>query len=330
MTTRRQAVIALGAGVLAAPLVLFAQQPPKVWRIGFLVARSRPTSLDTDVLGAFTRGMLELGYIDGKNIVIEWRFADGKYERLAGLAADLVKLKVDLIVTGTTPPTQAAQQATKSIPIVMVSVGDPVGSGLVASLARPGGNITGVTNYSGDTSKKQLDLLVAALPKLSRVAVLINPDNQASEAIYKNVEAASQVTGVRIFSVPARTPGEIDSAFSVMVRERAQALLVLGDPLLFERRSQIADLAAKARLPAIYGQAQHAEAGGLMSYGSDVADVFRRAAYFVDKILKGAKPSDLPVEQPTKIDFVINLKTARALGIKFPPHVLQRADRVIE
>ena len=330
MTTRRQVVIALGAGALAAPFASFAQQLPKFWRIGFLVARSRPASIDSDTLGAFTRGMLELGYIEGKNIAIEWRFADGKYERLPGLAADLVKLKVDLIVAATTPPTQAAQQATKIIPIVMVSVGDPVGSGLVASLARPDGNTTGVTNFGGDTSKKQLDLLVATLPKLSRVAVLINPDNQSQEAIYKSVEAASQVTGVRIFPVGARTPGEIDSAFSVMARERAQAVLVFAEAVFFERRGQIVDLAAKARLPAIYAQSQHAEAGGLMSYGTDLADVYRRAAYYVDKILKGAKPSDLPVERPTKFVFVVNLKTARALGITFPQSILLRADRVIE
>ena len=210
MTTRRQVVIALGAGALAAPFASFAQQAPKVWRIGFLVGRSRPASLDTDVLGSFTRGMLELGYIEGKNIATEWRFADGKYENLPALAADLVKLKVDLIVAATTPPVRAAQQATKTIPIVMASVGDPVGSGLVASLARPGGNITGVTNFVGDTSKKQFDLLISTLPRVSRVAVLVNPDNQSHEALYKTVEAASQATGVRIFRVPARTRGEID------------------------------------------------------------------------------------------------------------------------
>ena len=183
MITRRQVVLALASSALTAPFPAHAQQQAKIWRIGFLAPRSRPASIDTDVYGAFTRGMLELGYIDGKNIVIEWRFAEGKYERLPSLAADLVKLKVDLIVAVTTPPTRAAQQATKTIPIVMVSVGDPVGSGLVASLARPGGNITGVTNFVGDTSKKQLDLPVATLPKVSRVAVLINPDNPAGEAL---------------------------------------------------------------------------------------------------------------------------------------------------
>ena len=330
MSSRRRLLIAAGASVLAAPHVLFAQQPPKIWRIGFLAARSRPASIDTDVIGAFTRGMLELGYIDGKNIVYEWRFADGKYERLPGLAADLVKLKLDLIVAATTPPAQAARQATRTIPIVMASVGDPVRSGLVESLARPGGNITGVTNFTGDTSKKQLDMLVATLPKLSRVAVLINTDSEVNEANYKSIQAAAQVIGVRTFPVPARMPGEFDLAFSVMARERAQALLVLANSVFYERRSQIADLAAKARLPAIYAQAQHAEAGGLMSYGSDATDGYRRAAYYVDRILKGAKPSDLPVEQPTKIDFVINLRAAKALGITIPQHVLQRADRVIE
>ena len=245
MSSRRRLLIAAGASVLAAPLVLFAQQPPKVWRIGFLTARPRPASIDSDIFGAFTRGMLELGYIEGKNIVYEWRFAELKYERLPSLAADLVKLKVDLIVAATTPPARAAQQATRSIPIVMASVADPVGSGLVVSLARPGGNITGVTSFTGDTSKKQLDLLVATLPKLSRVAVLINTDSEVNEANYKSIQAASQETGVRIFPVPARTPGEIDSAFSAMTRERARALLVVGESVFFERRSQIAELAAK-------------------------------------------------------------------------------------
>ena len=286
--------------------------------------------MDSDPIGGLVRGMRELGYVEGKNLVIEWRYADGKYERLPGLATDLVKLKVDLIVAGTTPPTRAAQQATKSIPIVMTAVADPVGSGLVASLARPGGNITGLAILTIDTGAKQFDLLVQTLPKLSRVAVLLNPDNETMEAMYKNVHAASEALKVRTFPVPARTPEQIERAFVVMKQERAEALVVLGDAFFFGQHGQIADLVARARLPAIYSVQKYEEGGALMSYGIDVAEHFRRAAVYVDKILKGVKPGDLPVEQPTKFELVINLEIAKALGISIPQAILMRADRVIE
>lgn len=326
---KRNTVLALFA-LGALPLTSLAQQQGKLWRIGFLSARARPSTLDADVFGAFLGGMRNLGYLEGKTVQYEWRFADGKYERLPTLAAELVQLKVDLIVAATTPSALAAKEATKSIPIVMVSVGDPIGSGLVTSLARPGGNITGIANIIGETSKKQLERLFTALPRISRVAVLLNPDNQTSDANYKSVHEASKMLGVRIFPAPARTPDEIERAFSVMRKERAEALLVLGDSLFFSRRDQIAQLATKAKLPSVYGQREHAEAGGLMSYGANVRDIFRRAAIYVDKILKGTKPADIPVEQPNTVELVINLMTAKALGITIPQELLFRADEVIQ
>jgi len=326
---RRQFLIASGA-LLAAPLVPFAQQSPRVWRIGFLVPRARPASNDSDPIGGFLRGMRELGHIEGKNIVIEWRYADGKYERLPSLAAELVKLKVDLIVALTSPPTQAAQRATRSIPIVMVAVSDPIESGFVANLARPGGNTTGLAILTGATSKKQLEMIVQTLPTLSRVAVLTNPDNKSLEAMYASVHAASEAMRVRAFPVRARTPVQIEQAFVLVRQERAEALVVLADPFFLGQRGQIVDLAAKARLPAIYAQPQYAEVGGLMSYGVDLVEHLRHAASHVDRILKGANPGDLPVELPTRFELVINLKSAKALGITVPQSILVRADRVID
>jgi len=274
--------------------------------------------------------MRDLSYVEGKNVQYEWRYADNMYERLPDLAASLVKLKVHVIVAATTPAALAAQRATSVIPIVIVAVGDPVGSGLVASLAQPGGNITGVTNLTGDASQKQLSLLVAALPRLSRVGVLSNPDNQSSEAAYKNVQTASKTLRVMVFRVQARTAAEIAQAFSAMARERADACYVIGDSFFFNQREQLAEMAAKARLPAIYAQRQHVEAGGLMSYGSNPAALYRRAATYVDKILKGARPADLPVEQANVLELVLNRKAATALGIVFPQELVLRADHVID
>ena len=326
---RRQFLVAVGA-LLTVPLPGIAQQQPRIWLIGLLIARSRPVAIESEDYGAFLEEMRNLGYLEGKTVQYEWRFAEGKYERLPSLAAELVHLEVNLLVTPTTPSTGAAKQATRSIPIVMLLLADPVGSGFVASLARPGGNITGVTNYMGDTSKKQLELLVTLLPKVTRVAVLLNPGNQASDALYKSVRAASMKMGIHLFPGKARTPEEIERAFSAISQGRAEALLVLGDSFFFARRDQIAQLAIKARLPSVYAQRQHAEAGGLMSYGANTDDIWRRAAIYVDKILKGTKPADIPVEQPNKIEFVINLKTAKALGITMSQELLFRADKVIE
>lgn len=330
MNNRRKFLFALGAGALAAPLSSFAQQQGKVWRVGFLAHRSRPASLDSDFYGAFPRGLRELGYVEGKNLVIEWRFADGKVERLPDLAAELVRLKVDVIVTSSTPTTSAAQKATTMIPIVMGPVADPVGSGFVKSLARPEGNITGLTNILVDISPKHLEMLLSMVPKLTRVAVLINPDNSSNIPMLKSVQAAAQRTSVKILPVEARSPQEIESAFSTMARQNTGAGIVMLDPFFFQQRRQIAELARKHRLPSISATTEYAEAGGLMGYGPNLADIYRRAATYVDKIFKGAKPGDLPVEQPTKFELVINGKTAKALGLIIPQSLLISADKVIE
>jgi putative ABC transport system substrate-binding protein len=329
MISRRELVIAFGAGALTAPLASFAQQQGKVWRVGFL-SLHRPASLDSDHIGAFPRGVRELGYVEGKNLVIEWRFADGKYERLPGLAAELVQLKVDAIVVGSTQATNAAQQATTTIPIIMGNSGDPVGSGFVKSLAHPGGNITGLSNIAVDLSPKLLEMLHSMVPKLSRVAVLMNPDNSVHTTALKNVQAAAQRTGVTILSLNARTPQEIENAFSVMAQKKAGAVIVVRDPIFNQQVRQIAELAAKNRLPTISMIREYVEAGGLMSYGTNLGDYYRRAAIYVDKILKGARPADLPVEQPTTFELFINRKTAKALGLTIPQELLLRADKVIE
>ena len=328
MLTRRTVLVIIGLGLLANPLRAVTQQRSRVFRIGYLVPGS--ASAYASRLEAFKQGLGKLGYTEGKNFVIEYRWADGKYERLPDLAAELVRLKLDLIVTQTTPPTQAAQQATSTIPIVMVSVGNPVEIGLVASLARPGGNTTGVANFVGDTSAKQLDLLAATVPKLSRVAVLMNPANPSSKVIVKDVQTVAQAIGVRIILTQAQTPAEIEQAFSVMTKDRAQALLLLGDGYFFQQRVQITELAAKARLPAIYNIREYAEVGGLMSYGANALEITRRAAAYADRILKGAKPADIPVERPNTLELVINRKTEKALGIRFPGEMLLRADKIIE
>lgn len=320
------ALLALGA----APFPSVAQQQGKAWRVGFLSPLARPASLDSHRYGAFLQGMRELGYIESKNLVIEWRFADGMYERLPGLAAELVQLNVDVIVAATSPAIRAAQKATTTLPIVMGNTGDPVGSGFVKSLAQPGGNITGLALMSSDVSAKLLDLLRSLVPKLSRVAVLVSPTSSTYRAILNGVQAAAQNVGIQILPVEARTPLEIETGFPMMVRSRAEAVIVGLSWFFVQQQRQIADLAAKHRLPSIAGNREYAEAGGLMSYGQNIADNYRRAATYVDKILKGAKPGDLPVEQPTTFDFVINLKTAKALGITIPQSILLRADEVIQ
>ncbi len=330
MNNRRKLVIALGASALTAPLGSFAQQKGKVWRVGFLWLRARPDSLDSENPGVFRRGMRELGYVEGKNLVIEWRFADGNAERLPGFAAELVQLNVDVIVAGGTPDTSAAKSATTSIPIVMGNVADPVASGLIKSLARPGGNVTGSTNFSGDIQTKHLEMLLDMMPKLSHVAVLVNPSNTAHTTILKNVEVAAQRVGVRMLSVEARTAQEIENAFSMMSRKYVGAVIVQPDGFFNVQRRQIAGLAMKNRLPSIHLYREYADAGGLMSYGPNNADGFRRAATYVDKIFKGAKPADLPVEQPTKFELIINGKTAKALGLTIPQSLLIMADKVIE
>jgi putative ABC transport system substrate-binding protein len=272
----------------------------------------------------------DLGWVEGQNIVIEWRFAGGRAERLPDLAAELVRLQVDLIVVPSTPPALAAKNATKTIPIVTVGVGDPVGLGLVASLARPGGNITGLTGVvTPEIAGKQLELLKEAVPKVSRVAVLWNPATPGNALALRETEIAARVLGVELQLLEARSLNDFDSAFAAMTAKRAGALLVLGDVMFVTHRIRLAELVAKSRLPAMYGLREYVEAGGLMSYGPIASELFRRAATYVDKILKGAKPADLPVEQPTRFELVVNLKTAKALGLTIPQSVLIRADEVI-
>ena len=320
--------MALGLGTLATPLAAEAQAPAKVPRIGFLSSLS-PTD-NAHLLEAFRQGLFELDYVEGQNIAIEYRFGEGRPERLPPLAAELVRLKVDVIVTGGPPAPEASKQATSTIPIVFAVTGDPVAEGLVASIARPGGNITGLASMAPELVGKQLELLKEVAPKVSRVAVLQNPSDQGHPAMLRQAEGAARALGVRLHILQARTPPEIEAAFAAMRRQRAGGVLVLRDSLFLAQRTQIAALAAKSRLPAVYGIREEAEAGGLMAYGASLSHMYRRAATYVDKILKGAKPADLPVEQPTRFELVLNMKTAKALGLKFPQTVLIRADQVIE
>ena len=330
MTTRRQFLRTVSVGLLAAPLAVEAQQPGRVPRIGFLSVTSpsdRPPLLD-----AFRQGLRELGWVEGQNIVIDYRYAEGRVDRLPDLAAELVRLKVDLIVASAgTQGVTAAKNATETIPIVMIAVRDPVGTGLIASLARPGGNVTGVSGSAGlEIVAKQLELLKETVPKIRRVAILSNPANAYHQLAIREVNVAARSLGVQLQLLEARGPNEFDGAFAAMAKERVGALLVLSDAMLNSHRTRLADLAARSRLPAAYGVRESVEAGGLMSYGPSFLDLYRRSAAYVDKILKGAKPADLPVEQPTKFELVINLKTAKALGLTIPPSLLQRADQVIE
>jgi putative ABC transport system substrate-binding protein len=299
-------------------------------RVGYLNPGSTSDAARQRRFEAFRQGLRELGYVEGQNIAVESRWAEGKYERYPALAADLVRSKVDVIVAQGGAATQAAQQATRKIPIVMSLVNDPLGSGLVASLAHPGGNVTGLTLMSPDLVGKQLEVLKQVVPKVSRVALLWHPDNPAGAAQLREAEAAARAMGVRLQTLEARGPQDIDTAFAAMNRERAGALLILADAVFSTQRRQIADLAAKRRLPSIFHAREYAETGGLMVYGANYLDLERRAATYVDKILKGAQPGDLPVEQPTKFELVINLKTAKALGLTIPQTLLRRADEVIQ
>ncbi len=332
MNNRRKLVVALGAGALVAPFGSFAQQQGKVWRVGFLSQRNRPASLESDNnYGAFLRRMRELGYLEGRNLAMEWRFAEGKLDRLSDLAAELVQLKMDVILSGSATTTIALKKATTAIPIVMTGTSDPVGSGLVKSLAHPGGNITGLSLMMIDLGPKFLELLLRAAPGLTRVALLMNPDNPTHATVLKEVRVAAQKTGVKaLLSMEARNPQEIENAFSAMARQSAAAFIVLPSPLFNQQHRLIADLAAKNRLPSMTPESIFAESGCLMSYGMSLADTFRGAATYVDKIFKGAKPADLPVEQPTKFELFINGKTAKILNLKIPQSLLVMADKVIE
>jgi putative ABC transport system substrate-binding protein len=327
----RRAFFGTVAGsLLAAPLAVEAQQAGKVYRIGYL-SNSPPNTLEISRLHeAFRQGLRERGWVEGQNAVIEWRFAEGRMERLPDLAADLVRLKVDLIATVGGPAARAAKQATTTIPIVAVAVSDPVGQGFVASLARPGGNVTGLATLFPELAVKRLGLLKEILPGASRVAVLWNAANPGNVIILRGVQAAARTLGVTLQSREVRGPDDFKAAFAQMSRERPDALMILDDPLLLQYSASIVDFAAKKRLPTMHPFRESVETGGLIAYSVNLAELNRRAAEYIDKILKGAKPADLPVEQATKFELVINLKTAKALGLTIPPSLLQRADQVIE
>ena len=321
-------VLTVGLGILVSPHVADPQQPAKVFRIGYL-SGSSPATLKHHVAG-FQDGLRELGWVEGRNLIIEYRWAEGSTARLPVLAAELVRLNVDLIVASSTPGAQAAKHATREIPIVFAMVSDPIASGLVASLAHPGGNVTGWSNILPEMSGKLLELLKEAMPGASRIAVLYDPANPGKALELKELQAAARVLGVTLHPLEVPSPKEIEAAFSAMTRRRPDALITFVDAVTLPHRQRIVELAAKSRLPAIYQVREFVEAGGLMSYGLSVERQMRRAAVYVDKILKGTKPADLPAEQPTKFELVINLKTAKALGLTIPPSVLIRADEVIQ
>ena len=325
---RREFITLLGGAAAAWPLAARAQQAGKVPRIGYLSPSSVGFAARDE---AFRQGLRELGYVEGKNIVIEYRFAEGKFDRLPDLAAELVRLEVDVIVAVVTQASLAAKHATRTIPIVMVGVSDPLGSGLVASLARPGANVTGTSSMTSEVVGKSLELLKEAVPAVSRVAVLWNPDNAILQAqMLRETQLAAGRLGVELQTFGARSADELEPAFAAITRERVGALLVLADPILVIQQKRIVDFAERNRLPAMYGIKDYAAAGGLMTYAPNMEGQYRRAAAHVDKILKGAKPSDLPVEQPIKFDMVINLKSAKALGLTIPQSLLIRADEVIQ
>ena len=326
----RRAFIVTAGGLLAAPLVVEAQQAAKIAHIGYLAA---DLAASHHLPEAFRQGLRDLGYVEGRDVVIEYRDAEGRFERLPVLASELVALKVDVIVAGGTPAALAAKQATGAIPIVFAGPGDPVASGLVASLARPGGNVTGLSSFAPELVGKCLEQLKQAVPGVGRVAGLWQPGGLGERTdadVLKEAEAAARALGVRLQLVEARGPENFDRAFSEMTKARAGALTVLPGSMFVNERRRLVDLAAKNRLPAVYPWREGVADGGLMSYGPDLADLFRRAGTYVDKILKGAKPGDLPVEQPTKFELAINLRTAKALGLTIPPSVLARADEIIQ
>ena len=333
MNARRKLLLAaLGSGGLGAPFIVLAQQPGRIRRVGLLATQSRPSDADfpRSVYAAFQQGMRELGHIEGRNLAIEWRFADGDAKRLPELAAQLVRMQVDVLVAGGTDAPLALQQATATIPIVMTSASDPVGRGLVKSLARPAGNITGLSIVTGYLGAKRLEILRAMVPKVSRVAVLVNSANPQSAAGLESVQSGARQLGVTILPVEAQSAPEIEQAFALMRKQGAGALIVLLNPLYQQHRSRIAALAIGHRLPTITADRDFAAAGCLLSYGSSLTESFRRAATYVDRILKGAKPGDLPVEQPVKFDLVINRGTAKTLGLSIPQGLLISAEEVIE
>ena len=327
MNNRRKLVIALGAGGFA-PITLLSQQRPKVARIALLFTLS--VSLNKQRVEAFQQGLRERGYVEGKNIVIEYREADGHVVKLPQLVDDLLRLKVDVIVTAGPSVTAAAKNGTTSVPIVMAWDEDPVGNGFVGSLAKPGGNVTGLSSVSPEISGKRLELLKEIVPKLSRVAVVGDLTQPGNKQGLGETEVAAKMLGVKLQYLNAHAPEDIDRVFKAALMERAEAMLVQANRAFYSQRDRVIELSAKNRLPTMYAQVEFVDAGGLIGYAANVSDMYRRAAYYVDRILKGAAPADLPVEQPTTFELVLNMKTARALGLTIPPSVMVRATRVIE
>jgi putative ABC transport system substrate-binding protein len=328
MNDRRKLVIALGASALTAPFGCFAQQQGKVWRVGFL---SPFPSGDDQQFEAFKQQLRDLGHVEGKSITIDYRSAEGNYDRLPALAADLVRRNVDVIMAaGGTPAATAAKNAARTTPVVFVAVADPVGQGIVASLARPGGNVTGISVQHPESAAKSLALLKEAVPSAKRIAILSNPLNSSLPLVIQDMQAAARTLRLEVTVVDAGTPGEFEAAFAQIVRNRADGVAILADPMFSSEAGRLTTLAAKHRLPTMGGNNSVPESGGLMSYGANRLDLVRRAAILVDKILKGAKPNDLPVEQPTKFELIVNLKAAKALGVKIPQSILLRADKLIK
>jgi putative ABC transport system substrate-binding protein len=328
MTTRREMLVMLGAGALAVPLSSFVQQKGKVWRVGFLTTDQ---SDNDQRFGWFKQQLRDLGHVEGRTIIIDYLSAEGKYDRLPALAAELVRRNVDVIMTvGGTPAATAARNVARTIPVVFAGVADPVGQGFVTSLARPGGNVTGITNQQPEVAVKLLALVKEIVPSAKRIAILSNPTNSALPSVILDMLAAASKLRLEVTIVNARAPAEFEGAFAEIVRNRPAGLAILADPVFNSEAGRLATLAARHRLPTMGMQPGIAESGGLMSYGANRSDMVRRGAVLVDKILKGAKPGDLPVEQPTKFELVVNLKTAKALGITIPQTILVQANRVIE
>jgi putative tryptophan/tyrosine transport system substrate-binding protein len=325
--SRRIFLQALVGGALV-PLAAEAQPTGKVYRIGFL--GNSTEALEANLVGPFREGLRERGYVEGRDLTIEYRWAEGAYERFPALIAELIALKVDIIVTAGTPAALAVKRTTTTIPLVMVAVGDPIGTGLVKSLARPGGNLTGLVSIAPDLEGKRLELLTQIVPKLSSVAFLANPANPFHVTSEKQASAAAKALHLKVVFFPVRAEGEFDRAFQAIVGQRSGALVLLADRLFLHHRARIVEFTAQHRLPAVYAYNELVQIGGLMSFGPSYPEMHRRAAYFVDRILKGARATDLPMEQPSKFELILNLKTARALNLTVPPSLLQRADRVIE
>ena len=327
---RRAFLGTLAGSVIAAPFAVQAQQAGKIRRIGVLSPGNSARHARNPRAQAFYQGLRDLGWIEGRNVAFERRYADDQFDRLTDLAIELVRLNVEVIATASTPPARAAQAATNTIPIVMMDPGDPVASGLVASLARPGGNVTGISSVGPDLAAKRVEMLKAANPKVSRVAILFNAAIPPAEVAMKEMTAAAAVLGLQVHSVSVPAPKAFEDAFGMIARERADGLIVFADPLTFSHQDMIVNFAAQTHIAALFAAREFVDVGGLLSYGPSYPGMFRRAASYVDKILKGVKPADLPVEQPTKFELVVNLRTAKAIGLAIPQSLLQRADQVIE